>query len=155
MPMSHDTAVAFAQGEPHRMKFPFPLSRDGENRLWPQIIPRQAGPSDLQRNTLAARHMNCFFCIFWDGTSPRSGRHHGECKRRAPVLLDVISPANPKFTGDPDFRAIFPMTAGSDWCGDFAAAPIDETQFPSVQGDESSGESRSGPGHEGAPHAHP
>jgi hypothetical protein len=115
------------------MKFPFPLFRDGENRRWPQVIPRQAGPSELQRNTLVARYMNCASCIFWDGTAPRTGRHYGECRRRAPVLLETISPANPKFIGDADFLAIFPMTAGSDWRGDFAAAPIDESQFTLVE----------------------
>jgi hypothetical protein len=129
------------------MTFPFPLFRDGENRRWPQVIPRQASPSELQRNTLVARYMNCASCIFWDGRSPRAGRHHGECKRHAPVFLDRT--AHQKFTGDPDFPAIFPMTAGSDWCGDFAAAPIDEAQFTPIEGIEPNSESHPGPSHEG------
>lgn len=53
----------------------------------------------------------CSACMYWKTTSASEG----ECHRHAPQALAF------KVDGDVEYYSRFPVTAGSDWCGDFSA----------------------------------
>lgn len=63
--------------------------------------------TDIKSKTKA-----CAMCAHWNPTS----KNKGECRRHAPQSVVF------KVDGDVKFDSKFPMTAGSDWCGDFKAA---------------------------------
>lgn len=63
----------------------------------------------------------CPNCNFWEGIGPKPFAS-GECHRHAPApaplsILDIKM--NEK--RDPDYVAIWPVTASEDWCGDWEA----------------------------------
>jgi len=53
----------------------------------------------------------CSACVHWKSNSSSEG----ECRRHAPQTVVF------KVDGDAEYRSKFPVTAGSDWCGDFFA----------------------------------
>jgi hypothetical protein len=53
----------------------------------------------------------CSACTYWKTTAA----NEGECRRHAPQTLIF------KVDGDVEYRSKFPITSGSDWCGDFYA----------------------------------
>lgn len=55
----------------------------------------------------------CKTCRFWDGQWDR-----GECRRHAPIAGETGSRY--------EFRAVFPHTKDTDWCGDHERKPEEE-----------------------------
>lgn len=51
----------------------------------------------------------CSACVYWKATTSAEG----ECHRHAPQAIAF------KVDGDVEYRSRFPVTAGSDWCGDY------------------------------------
>lgn len=67
----------------------------------------------------------CDGCRFWFADSSEEGST-GECRRHAPrPLIEMRLDEAP----DPDTarQAVWPITFGSEWCGDFGPPPIQQT----------------------------
>ncbi len=64
---------------------------------------------------MAERSSNCACCHWWS----RIGGSNGSCRIRAPVVV-----ANPDADThrEAPYLSVFPMTAGSDWCGEWLKA---------------------------------
>lgn len=52
----------------------------------------------------------CAACIHWN----KLEEDHGECRRHAPQTVAF------EIDDEVKFESMFPVTAGEDWCGDFA-----------------------------------
>ena len=62
---------------------------------------------------------NCEGCRYWRQSGVTDNGFVGECRRKAP------SPDVSAAAADTVMRfAVWPTTAGGQWCGDFAARPL-------------------------------
>jgi len=59
----------------------------------------------------AIKTESCAKCTYWNSSAADSG----ECRRQPPQAISF------KVDSETKFETRFPVTAGSDWCGEFKA----------------------------------
>ena len=67
----------------------------------------------------AATSTNCENCKFWIETGGTDTGLVGECRRNSPAPIINENPVSSKFR-----YALWPITADTQWCGDFENRPM-------------------------------